>query len=887
LIDIGIKPKASLLEVGCGSGHLSGYLASKGFTTTLMDFSNVAITKAKAYYEKHGLKGNFVLCDMMELSIEKVTPHDVVWNSGVFEHFDSWQVIDVLRRMGEVAQKYVIVLVPNARSFPYLLFRRHAMENNEWIWGRELLRESIQHLAEAAGLEVIEEKYLGHHYCQAHLDYVKSELGQEYADVYQQNLIPNNQDYLIALVARPQTNQEIVGYKELIEKILKEEAIVAQKTYYFDLSAISNSLKSLQAINLGHQKAKEELSSALQAKDAEIERLLQEVESLQAINLGHQKAGEELSSAFQAKDTEIERLLQEVESLQAINLGHQKAGEELSSAFQAKDAEIERLLQEVESLQAINLGHQKAEGELSSALQAKDAEIERLVKEVESLQAININHQKAEAKLSSAFQAKNAHISELDAEIERLVKEVESLQAININHQKAEAELSSAFQAKDTYIREIEDSIVWQLLMNYQKFTDALLPRGTNRRGYYDAWLLLMRRWFNSKKKSFKKNKVTINPDAYDRTKAVDIICFPIINWDFRYQRPQQLLSRFAKDGYRVFYLTVDLMPLNRKYSVREIQKNIWELMPSISTKFNAYRDTLDKGQIDSFISSIDQVKKDFDIAKALCFVVFPKWEPIVSKLRDIYGWKIIYDCLDEHTGFSNVDNSIVHGEGMLIKRSDLVIATSSHLYNKVNEYRNDALLIPNAGDFEHFSELPQNELLKKIKKPIIGYYGAIAEWFDNDLLEFLATKRKNWDFVLIGHTFGSNIRKLQEFHNVHFLGEKEYSELPKYLYWFDVCIIPFKITPLIEATHPVKFYEYLSSGKPVVSVKLPELLQYHDLCYLADDNEDFLKKIEMALEEEGLETEKRIEFARSNTWNDRYATLATHAEAIFEEADN
>jgi len=310
--------------------------------------------------------------------------------------------------------------------------------------------------------------------------------------------------------------------------------------------------------------------------------------------------------------------------------------------------------------------------------------------------------------------------------------------------------------------------------------------------------------------------------------------------------------------------------------------------MPSISTKFNAYRDTLSKGQIDSFISSIDQVKKDFNIAKALCFVVFPKWEPIVSKLRAIYGWKIIYDCLDEHTGFSNVDNSIVHGEGMLIKRSDLVIVTSSKLYSKVKEYRNDALLIPNAGDFEHFSELPKNNLLTDIKKPIIGYYGAIAEWFDNELLEFLASKRENWNFVLIGRTFGSNIRKLQEFHNVHFLGEKLYSELPKYLYWFDVCIIPFKITPLIEATHPVKFYEYLSSGKPVVSVKLPELLPYNDLCYLADDKEDFLKKIEQALEEDNQGTKRRrIEFAKSNTWNDRYVSLATHAEEIFEGEDN
>ncbi|ODS39747.1 MAG: hypothetical protein A7315_10550 [Candidatus Altiarchaeales archaeon WOR_SM1_79] len=135
----------------------------------------------------------------------------------------------------------------------------------------------------------------------------------------------------------------------------------------------------------------------------------------------------------------------------------------------------------------------------------------------------------------------------------------------------------------------------------------------------------------------------------------------------------------------------------------------------------------------------------------------------------------------------------------------------------------------------------------------------------------------------MIGHTFGSDTGKLKKFHNVHFLGEKQYSEIPRYLYWFDVCIIPFKLIPLIEATHPVKFFEYLSSGKPAVSVKLPELLPYKDLCYLAEDKEDFLKKIEMSLKEDDPEIKRmRIDFAKSNTWEDRYKTLASNVEKIY-----
>ena len=164
---------------------------------------------------------------------------------------------------------------------------------------------------------------------------------------------------------------------------------------------------------------------------------------------------------------------------------------------------------------------------------------------------------------------------------------------------------------------------------------------------------------------------------------------------------------------------------------------------------------------------------------------------------------------------------------------------------------------------------------LTKTHKHVIGYYGAIADWFDTELLEYLATKLPDCQFVLIGHTFGSDIRKLSQFSNVEFLGERPYSELPKYLHLFDVCIIPFKLSPLIKATHPVKIYEYFSSGKPVVSTYLPELIPMADLCYLATDHEDFLKKLNIALNENNPDViKKRINFASENTWQHRFKVI-------------
>ena len=99
--------------------------------------------------------------------------------------------------------------------------------------------------------------------------------------------------------------------------------------------------------------------------------------------------------------------------------------------------------------------------------------------------------------------------------------------------------------------------------------------------------------------------------------------------------------------------------------------------------------------------------------------------------------------------------------------------------------------------------------------------------------------------------------------------------QLPKYLHDFDVCLIPFKITPLIEATHPIKIYEYFAAGKPVVATNIAELSQMADLCYLAEDKEDFLKKLDLAVNEKNETiTKKRIKFASENTWEHRFETL-------------
>jgi GT2 family glycosyltransferase/glycosyltransferase involved in cell wall biosynthesis len=357
-----------------------------------------------------------------------------------------------------------------------------------------------------------------------------------------------------------------------------------------------------------------------------------------------------------------------------------------------------------------------------------------------------------------------------------------------------------------------------------------------------------------------------------------DIISFPIMPWFSRKQRSQQLLTRFAENGTRVFRIDRDFLVGKReyKYSLLEVQKNILQVTLSSNRKLSIYTDKIGDDSLGGMLESIDQLKTDFMIGEAVCIVELPFWYPIAKKLKDKYGWNIIYDCMDEHEGFSTNNQAMLSDESEIAREASSVTVSSKYLMDKMSRYNRNCFLIRNATDFNHFSYLPQNDLLKKVRKPIIGYYDAISDWFDIDLIVYAASERKDWNFVIIGgNDSGIDLSLLEKLPNVKLLGEKSYSELPKYLYWFDVCIIPFKLTKLTEATNPVKLYEYLSSGKPVVSTKLPELMLVSEYLYLAGDKDDFVAKIDNALNESDFNlVEKRIQMAKENTWETRYKDL-------------
>jgi GT2 family glycosyltransferase len=243
---------------------------------------------------------------------------------------------------------------------------------------------------------------------------------------------------------------------------------------------------------------------------------------------------------------------------------------------------------------------------------------------------------------------------------------------------------------------------------------------------------------------------------------------------------------------------------------------------------------------------------------------------------------------MDDHSGFQVTHKEIAAREEELGKVSDLVVVSSQYLHRRWSPVHSSCVFIPNAGDYAHFSQLPPraSSPIANLPRPVIGYYGAIAEWFDAESVHQAATLHPEWSFVLIGHTVGASLDKLRVLPNVHLLGEKRYAELPAYLAGLDVCTIPFRRIPLTEATSPVKVFEYLSAGKPVVATNLPELESLAEVVYPFSAPDEFVRRLEQALAEDSAErVARRQVIARANTWEARYQTLKPSIRTMYGKA--
>ncbi|MCC7008869.1 MAG: glycosyltransferase [Acidobacteria bacterium] len=360
-----------------------------------------------------------------------------------------------------------------------------------------------------------------------------------------------------------------------------------------------------------------------------------------------------------------------------------------------------------------------------------------------------------------------------------------------------------------------------------------------------------------------------------------DVVCLSIIDWDFRFQRPQQLMAAFAQRGHRVFYVSLARFADSGEGlepKVRLIRDGVYEVQLAVPRPPDLYGGGLPADVLDAATDSLARLRHQYDISCAALYVMIASWAPLATAARRLWAWPVVYDCMDEWENFPGVKRAVVDAEAALVRECDLLVVTAARLQQKWAFADRPTVLARNAVDFDFYAErcIP-NTLLAGVPHPIVGYYGAIADWFDVDLVVEAARARPGCQFVLLGGVFGVDVSTLTALPNVRLLGQQPYDTMPQYLFHFDACLIPFKINPITQATDPVKLYEYLSAGKPVVSVALAELAPCADLVHLARTPGEFVAAIDRALSEDDPDlVERRRAFAAANTWNQRCEAIAT-----------
>lgn len=240
----------------------------------------------------------------------------------------------------------------------------------------------------------------------------------------------------------------------------------------------------------------------------------------------------------------------------------------------------------------------------------------------------------------------------------------------------------------------------------------------------------------------------------------------------------------------------------------------------------------------------------------------------------------LIYYCVDEYKEFTGVSGQVMADfENQLLRKADLSIVTSERLLQSRRKIDPNAVLVRHGVDFTHFRRALRADTLipsdiKDLPRPIIGFFGLIADWVDVDLMAEVAKHFSNGSLVVLGKTT-TDVSVLERLPNVHMLGRKPYEDLPSYCKGFDVALNPFRLNELTLNANPLKVREYLAAGLPVVSSSIPEV-EVLGLCRIADGAAETIAEIEAALLDPGPSV-ARSDAVSGESWESRLEDIRKH----------
>ncbi|MGE5223224.1 MAG: UDP-galactopyranose mutase [Omnitrophica WOR_2 bacterium] len=351
--------------------------------------------------------------------------------------------------------------------------------------------------------------------------------------------------------------------------------------------------------------------------------------------------------------------------------------------------------------------------------------------------------------------------------------------------------------------------------------------------------------------------------------RLIDMVCFSHLPWNFVYQRPQHLLTRFAQNR-RVFYVEEpEIDESSSRLKISHDKSGVVIVVPVINKALDKFEGRAVHRAL------INQLLEQFNIHQYFFWYYTPMAIGYTDHLNPI---AVVYDCMDELSAFNGAPAKMRDYEKQLLQRSDLVFTGGHSLYESKRDTHPSVYAFPSSIDVEHFSKA-RNVLTEpadqaSIPHPRLGYFGVIDERMDLNLVAGIADSHPGWHIVMIGPIAKVAPENLPRRQNIHYLGMKDYQQLPSYLSGWDVALLPFALNKATKYISPTKIPEYLSGGKQVVSTPIKDVVNSYgemELVRIAKGVEEFVNAIERSLESGNHDTSwltKVDNFLSQSSWD-------------------